>query len=201
MRSLYFMQNEKDDIETFCPTTRQEWRAWLKENHKLKQSVWLVQYKKLADVPSITWREAVDEALCFGWIDSIRKSIGDNRFMQFFSKRKPRSNWSKINKAKVAKLIEEGLMEEAGHKSIEVSKANGCWSLLDEVEDLIIPDDLEREFESRPGSKEYFLSLSKSLRKMMLQWIILAKRPETRQNRIIELAEHAVQGLKPKQFI
>ena len=194
------MEKKEDDIERFCPASRQEWRAWLKENHESKQSVWLVQYKKQSNVPSISWSEAVDEALCFGWIDSIRKSIGDNQFIQFFSKRKARSNWSKINKVRVVKLIEEGLMEEAGYKSIEISKANGYWSILDEVEELIIPDDLEREFGTRPGSKEYFLGLSKSLRKMMLQWIQLAKRAETRQNRINEVAEHAMQGIKPKQF-
>ncbi|HEY0054678.1 MAG TPA: YdeI/OmpD-associated family protein [Pedobacter sp.] len=194
------MQKKESDIETFCPASRQEWRAWLKENHDSKESVWLVQYKKQAQVPSISWTEAVDEALCFGWIDSIRKSIDKDKFLQFFSKRKPRSNWSKINKVKVAKLIEEGHLEKAGYTSIETAKGNGSWSILDEVEELIIPDDLKIEFERRPGSKEYFLSLSKSARKMMLQWIVLAKRQETRQNRIKELAEHAVSGVKPKQF-
>lgn len=119
------MQKKEVDIETICPSSRQEWRAWLKENHDSKQAVWLIQYKKNTNVPSISWSEAVDEALCFGWIDSTRKSIDKEKFIQFFSRRKSRSNWSKINKAKVAQLIEQGLMEKAGFQSIEVSKENG----------------------------------------------------------------------------
>jgi uncharacterized protein YdeI (YjbR/CyaY-like superfamily) len=192
------MQNK--EIETFCPASQEEWRQWLKENHSSRQSVWLVQYKQNSAKPSIGWSDSVDEALCFGWIDSTRKTIDKESFAQFFCKRKPTSNWSKINKAKVQRLIEEGLMAEAGFKSIEIAKKNGSWFILDEVEELIVPIDLMKAFRSQPGSEEYFNNLSKSVKKMILQWLVLAKRPETRQKRITETAELAAQKLKPKQF-
>lgn len=191
---------EKRDIETFCPASQQDWREWLKENHHSKQSVWLVYYKKKSNVSSITYSDAVDEALCFGWIDSTRKSLGNEMFMQFFCKRKPGSVWSKINKGKVERLIDSGLMTRAGFDSIETAKRNHSWTILDGVEELIIPEDLTEGFKSKPGSREYFLSLSRSVRKSILQWLVLAKRPETRQKRIAEIAELAAQKLKPKQF-
>lgn len=190
----------KKEIETFCPASQQDWREWLTANHSSKQSVWLVYHKKKSKMPSISWNQAVDEALCFGWIDSTARPIDDERFMQFFCKRKTTSVWSKINKGKVHRLIADGLMTAAGYKSIEIAKQNGSWTILDEVEELTIPQDLEREFKLNPGSKHFFLSLSKSVMKAILQWIVLAKRPETRQNRITEVAELAARKLKPKQF-
>lgn len=191
--------NEKD-IESFYPKNQQQWRKWLQKNHEKKQSIWLIYYKKSSGVPTISWSEAVDEALCFGWIDSTKKTLDEERSIQFFTKRKARSTWSKINKAKVQKLIEEGSMMAAGLKIIELAKENGSWSVLDEVEELTVPIDLEEEFKKHPGSKTYFLGLSKSVKKMILQWLVLAKRTETRQKRIAEIAELAAQKLKPKQF-
>ncbi|MCC6279425.1 MAG: YdeI/OmpD-associated family protein [Saprospiraceae bacterium] len=188
------------EIETFCPATRQEWRLWLQENHVSKQSVWLVQHKVKSGKPSISWSEAVDEALCFGWIDSTRKTIDHETFIQFFCKRKPNSVWSKINKAKVQHLIAEGLMMQAGYDSVERAKQNGSWAMLDDVEELTIPADLETAFHTNPGSMDFFSGLSKSVRKSILQWLVLAKRPETRQKRINEIAELAAQRMKPKQF-
>ncbi|GAA3932562.1 hypothetical protein GO495_16555 [Chitinophaga oryziterrae] len=190
----------KKGIATFCPAGRQDWRQWLKENHHSKQSVWLVYYKKRSGVPTITYSDAVDEALCFGWIDSTKKSIDSETFMQFFCKRKSNSVWSKINKGKVQRLIEEDLMTQAGYESIETAKQNGWWTILDNVEELKIPNDLQTAFKAKSGSKDFFLSLSKSVRKSILQWLVLAKRPETRQKRICEIAELAAQKLKPKQF-
>jgi uncharacterized protein YdeI (YjbR/CyaY-like superfamily) len=191
---------QKKDSETFCPASQQEWRKWLEEHHQSKQSVWLVQYKKKANKPSISWEESVDEALCFGWIDSIRKTLDEEKYIQFFSKRKPAGNWSKINKEKVQMLMQEGRMTQAGLDSVERAKQNGSWTTLDGVEELIIPKDLAKAFRMQKGSKDYFMSLSKSVKKSILQWIVLAKRPETRQNRINEIAELAAQKLKPKQF-
>lgn len=187
-------------IEHFYPASKKEWRQWLKENHSIKQSVWLVCYKKSSNIPSISWSDAVDEALCFGWIDSTRKTIDAEQFIQFFSKRNPVSTWSKINKEKVNVLIANKSMTKAGLQCIEIAKQNGSWSVLDEVEELIIPKDLEKAFKARKGSKAYFLSLSKSVRKMMLTWITFAKLPETRQRRIKEIAELAAKKMKPKQF-
>jgi len=191
---------KEKEIETYCPGSQKEWRQWLKKNHNSKESVWLILYKKESDRPVISWSGAVDEALCFGWVDSKRKPLDKEKFKQFFSKRKPKGTWSRINKEKVRQLIDSGLMSKAGFECIENAKQNGSWAILDEVEDLKIPRDLAKEFKTQPGSKDYFLSLSKSVRKSMLQWLVLAKRPETRKKRIDEIAELAAQKQKPKQF-
>ena len=193
------MQN--NEIETFYPASRQAWRLWLQENHSTKQSVWLIYYKKKSGTPSLSWSEAVDEALCFGWIDSKAKPIDEEKYMQFFSRRKPNSVWSKINKEKIQRLMAAGLIIQSGYDSIAIAKQNGSWIILDDVEELIIPADLENEFNNNAGSKDFFLSLSKSVRKSMLHWIMMAKRPETRQKRINEIAELAAQKRKPGQFI
>jgi uncharacterized protein YdeI (YjbR/CyaY-like superfamily) len=184
----------------FYPKNQTEWRNWLLENHLSKLNIWLVYYNKKSKIESITWSEAVDVALCFGWIDSKRISINTETSHQFFSKRKPKSTWSKINKKKVEKLMEQGLMSEAGFKSIETAKQNGYWSILDEVEDLIVPEDLETEFSKNPNSKEFFLSLSKSSKKIILYWLVSVKTTETRQRRIAEIIESAEQNLKPKHL-
>ncbi|RZL69608.1 MAG: hypothetical protein EOO93_01085 [Pedobacter sp.] len=190
----------KDDIATIYPQSKQEWRQWLMENHLLQQSIWVLSYKKATGKTSVSWSDVVDEALCFGWIDGMRKSLDEERFIQFVCKRKPKSGWSKINKEKIERLIADGLMTEAGFKSIEIAKQNGSWTLLDEVEELTVPKDLEVAFTSNPGAADFFFGLSKSVRKMMLQWVAFAKKPETRQNRINEIATLAAQKLKPKQF-
>ena len=116
------------------------------------------------------------------------------------SKRKVKSNWSKINKDKVEILIAQGLMKEAGFKSIETAKKNGSWTILDEVEALVIPQDLNDEFKNHKGSFEYYESLSNSAKKILLYWVVSAKRQETRQKRILEIAENASNNTKPKQF-
>lgn len=188
------------EYDMFCPSAREEWRDWLIENHRVRQSVWLVYFKSKSGKPTVKYSDAVDEALCFGWIDSKAKPIDHERFMQFFCKRKAKSVWSKINKGKVERLIAEGLMTEAGFVSIEIAKQNGSWSILDQAEALEIPDDLELEFQKNPDSKDYFLSLSRSDKRNILQWLVLAKRTETRQKRIKEIVELAGQRLKPKQF-
>ncbi|MEN5196195.1 YdeI/OmpD-associated family protein [Sphingobacterium faecium] len=197
-KAYYKMLNR--EVETYCPQSRSDWRQWLEKNHQSKQSIWLVYYTKKSNIPSISWSEAVDEALCYGWIDSTKKTINDFSYLQFFSKRKPKSNWSKINKEKVQQLIENGLMTEAGFDSIETAKQNGSWNMLDEVEELIIPNDLEIAFKKHKGSKVYFLSLSRSARKIILGWIVFAKKQETRQKRIEEVVKSAEQNLKPKHL-
>ena len=151
-------------------------------------------------MPTLSWSEAVDEALCFGWIDSTAKPIDAEKYRQFFCKRKPNSVWSKVNKEKVKRLTTDGRIMQAGFESIEKAKQNGSWTILDDVEELLIPKDLDAAFDSQMGSKDFFLSLSKSVKKMILQWLVLAKLPETRQKRINEIAECAEQKLKPKQF-
>lgn len=189
-----------NNIEDYCPSDKQDWRKWLELNHKKKEAVWLIFYKQKSSNFNLNWSESVDEALCFGWIDSVKRSIDNEKYKQYFSKRKANSTWSKINKDKVNYLISENLMQEAGYKAIEIAKKNDSWLILDEVEALVIPEDLKKEFNERAGSLEYYESLSKSAKKILLSWVVLAKRAETRQKRIIEIAENASRKLKPKQF-
>lgn len=178
---------KETEVESIYPRNRVQWRKWLQKNHDKKNAVWIICYKKESNRPTVSWSDAVDEALCFGWIDSVRKSMDQERFIQRFSKRKPGSTWSKINKQKIVRLTKEGLMEEAGLKVIEIAKQNGSWSILDEVEELVIPKDLENAFKKKPGSKKHFLSLSRSTRRAMLLRLVLTKKTETRVKRIEEI--------------
>ena len=191
---------QKKEIESFCPKSKEEWRKWLAANHQSEQAVWLIYYRASTKIPSLTWSEAVDEALCFGWIDSTKKTIDHERYMQYFSKRKPKSNWSKINKEKIAYLIENNLMTKAGFESIETAKQNGSWTIIDTVEALEMPEDLEAALTNWEGALDYYHSRSNSEKKILLHWVISAKRPETRQKRILEIAESASENLKPKHF-
>ena len=188
------------DVEDYYPYDKKDWRRWLELNHNKKDAVWLIFYKKKSSNFNLSWSESVDEALCFGWIDSTKRAIDSDTYKQYFSKRKAKSNWSKVNKDKVKSLIDHGLMEKAGYKSIEIAKENGSWTILDGVEELVIPEDLKEEFANYKGSGEYFSSLSKSAKKILLHWVVSAKRKETRQKRILEIAENAHKNLKPKQF-
>lgn len=188
------------DVKEHCPYDKKDWRKWLELNHKKKEAVWLILYKNKSPNHNLNWSESVDQALCFGWIDSTKKTIDNEKYKQYFSKRKAKSNWSKINKDKVQTLIDQGLMEKEGYKSIEIAKENGSWTILDEVEALVIPNDLKEEFANCKGSMEYFASLSKSVKKILLHWVVSAKRKETRQKRILEIVENASNDLKPKQF-
>lgn len=187
--------------ETFYPQNPQEWRRWLEQNHLSKTSVNLIFYKKGSGKPTLSWSEAVDEALCFGWIDSTKRTLDHERYTLYFGRRKPYSTWSKINREKVTILIEKELMTSAGLECIEKAKSNGYWTILDEIDELMTPQDLAAEFDKNPGSMEYFHSLKKSDRKLILFWIAMAKRPETRSKRITEVATAAGQGQKPRHLV
>lgn len=122
-----------NEFPTFCPTTREEWRKWLEENHRTSLGVWLIYYKVKSGKPSVRYSEAVKEALCFGWIDSKVKSLDEERYMQIFTPRKPKSGWSKLNKQYIEELIEQGLMTTGGLEKIEAAKQDGSWKKLDAI--------------------------------------------------------------------
>ena len=169
---------------TVCPRDHRHWRSWLEAHHEVHENVWLVYHKKSSPTPNLTWSEAVDEALCFGWIDSRAQPIDADRYRQFFSRRKPKSGWSAVNKQKVAELIAAGKMTAAGHASIELAKENGAWALLDDVEALVIPDDLAEAFAQDPAAERRFQELSRSAKRLALHGLLMAKRPATRAKRI-----------------
>jgi uncharacterized protein YdeI (YjbR/CyaY-like superfamily) len=188
------------EVETFCPTSREHWRKWLRENHGQKQAVWLVYHKKHTGTPSLTWSEAVSEALCFGWIDSQAKPIDADIYRQLFSRRKPTSGWSRVNKKKIQQLLADNLMMPAGLAAIEVAQQNGSWALLDQVDALVVPPDLAQALQASPLADSYFAGLSRTDRRNLLQWLVLARRPETRQRRLAEIVALAAQQQKPAQF-
>lgn len=181
------------EVEIFHPKTTKEWRNWLEQNHQSSESVWVVFHSKASKRPSISWSESVTEALCFGWIDSKKIKIDAETSHQFFTKRKAKSTWSKINKEKIDRLIEEGLMHPAGLKCIEIAKQNGSWTILDEVEELVLPKDLQKALQAYEGAEEFYQSLSKSKKKMILYLLVSAKRQETREARIKKIVEAAAE--------
>jgi uncharacterized protein YdeI (YjbR/CyaY-like superfamily) len=189
-----------EELKTFYPKNNEAWRKWLEKNYITETSVWFIFYKKISNKPSVKYSEAVDIALCYGWIDSKQMPIDEEKYMQFFCKRKAKSVWSRVNKAKVERLIAEGKMTKAGFESIEIAKQNGSWTILDGAENLVIPKELDKEFKKYKNAKSNFLNFSRTDKRNILQWLTLAKREETIQNRVAEIASLAEQGLKPKQF-
>jgi len=182
------------------PADRAEWRAWLEAHHATSLGIWLAVGKKGGQVTSLTYDDAVEEALCFGWIDSIVNRLDEHRFKQLFTPRKPGSAWARSNKQRVERLLAQGLMAPAGLAAIEAAKANGSWTLLDDVEDLVVPDDLAAALEASPAASRYFAGFSSSAVKMILYWIATAKRPETRAKRIAETIESAAEGRLPRHI-
>lgn len=181
------MQNQ--EIEIFYPNSVSAWREWLEQNHLSAQSVWLLYYTKSSGKPTISWSEAVDVALCFGWIDSTRIKIDAETSRQYFTKRKAKSTWSRVNKDKIEQLTAAGLMTEAGMKCVEIAKQNGSWTVLDSIEALEIPEILELAFSQQEGSKQKFQALSKSKQKLMLYGLKAAKTIPTQEKRIGEILE------------
>jgi uncharacterized protein YdeI (YjbR/CyaY-like superfamily) len=192
------MPNFDNQLETFHAPNRQAWREWLEKNHHNYIGVWLIYYKVKSGQPSIRYSEAVKEALCFGWIDSKVNSLDENRYMQIFTPRKPKSVWSKLNKQYIEELIEQGLMTEAGLKKIAAAKQNGSWTTLDAIEALIIPDDLQQALAANEIANKYFQAFSNSVKKNILFWIESAKRPETRLKRIEQTIISATQNVNPR---
>ena len=188
-----------EEYERITAADGAEFRAWLEANHDTAQAVWLQYYKKGSGTPSITWPEAVDQALCFGWIDSKSQTIDEERYEQYFTRRKPTSVWSKVNKDKIAALEEAGLIESAGRAAIDVAKENGSWTILDDAENHIVPDDLADAFPTREA-RAVFDDLSPSRRRNILQWIVLAKRADTRRRRIELTAAATNEGRAPNDF-
>ena len=170
--------------------TRAAWRAWLEANHAAATGVWLINWRK-GHGPSVGYEESVEEALCFGWIDSQGGNLDETRSRQYFAPRNPNSGWATTNKARVERLIAGGLMAPAGLAAIDRAKANGSWTLLDDVEKGVIPDDLEAALAGQPPAAPHFDAFPKSVKRAMLEWIAQAKRPETRAARIGQIAERA----------
>jgi uncharacterized protein YdeI (YjbR/CyaY-like superfamily) len=189
-----------DTLDRFHAKSRPEWRAWLEKNHLTSPGVWLVTYKKEAGKPRIDYNEAVEELLCFGWVDSKPAKLDEERSMLLCTPRKPTSAWSKPNKDRVERLIAAGLMTPRGLELVELAKKNGRWDVLNEVEALVVPPDLAARLEVYPSARENFEAFPRSVKRGILEWIIQAKKPETRQKRIEETASLAAKNLRANQW-
>jgi uncharacterized protein YdeI (YjbR/CyaY-like superfamily) len=178
----------------FHPQTRKSWRAWLTQHHETTRGVWVASWRRETGRPVVPYPEMVEEALCFGWIDSMADTLDEQRRLQLYTPRKPRSTWTRLNRERVAQLEAQGRMVDAGRRAVEVARANGWWTIYDRVEDLREPDELAAALDAAPRARREWDAFPPSARKMMLWWVISAAKPETRAQRISAIVEAAEQG-------
>lgn len=196
--AIHHMEKFKDK-KTFFAKTRNQWRKWLQKYHSKEKCVYLIFYSKDSTTQGIPYADAVEEALCFGWIDStVYKRDKESRY-QFFAKRNPKGNWSASNKVRVARLLKQGLMMPAGQVMIDIAKKTGTWNVLDDVKKMVIPKDLKIRFEKNKKAFKNFQAFSPSAKKIILAWIQTAKRPETRQARIKKTVDLAAKNIRANQ--
>lgn len=180
--------------------TRKIWRNWMAKYHEKETSVWLIIFHKKSRQASVYYDEAVEEALCFGWVDSVSNSRNEESSYLYFAKRKPKSNWSKANKDRVEKLTKLGLIMPAGQAMIDLAKQKGTWTALEVVDQLTIPPDMQKLFDKNKTAEKNFLAFPASTRRGILEWILNAKRPETRQKRVEETVTLAAQNIRANQY-
>ncbi|OSY88226.1 hypothetical protein WH52_05445 [Tenacibaculum holothuriorum] len=178
--------------------TDKEWYNWLLENHDKSSGVQIILYKVETSIPSMRWEEAVKVALCFGWIDSTVKSLGGGKRQQYFCPRKPKSVWSAVNKKYIEGLSFDKLIQPSGWKSIEIAKENGSWFALDNVENLVVPADLQTEFDKNEKAFTNYQNFAPSYRKGYLYWLHQAKRDTTRKKRISEIIKLCFTNIKKR---
>ena len=193
------MSSELPDNSVLC-VTPDEWRRWLSEHYGQDEGVWMVTYKKSSGKTYLGYNEAVEEAICFGWVDSKSKGLDDERTMLWFAPRRAGSAWSKSNKDRVARLVASGRMMPAGIAKMESAKRDGSWNALDAIDALEVPSDLKLAFADHPGSEGHFTAFPRWVKRGVLQWIASAKRPNTRARRVLETAHLAQRNERPKQW-
>jgi uncharacterized protein YdeI (YjbR/CyaY-like superfamily) len=185
------------ELKTCYPKGRKAWRNWLQKNHSRSPGVWLIYNKKSSGKPTLNYNDAVEEALCFGWIDSTLRPMDEFRYMQRFTPRNPKSGWSGLNKRRIEKMIVEGLMTDAGLEKIEAAKKDGSWQNLDHIESITIPEDFEKALSKNKKAKTNFDNFPLFSKKQFLYRLNSAKRPETRKERISLLVKMAALNKKP----
>ena len=190
------MSSKVSPIPSFQPRTRAEWRKWLAANHDTAKGIQLIIVRKNAEVAGILYSDAVEEALCFGWIDGVTNSVDEQRYKLYMSPRKPESVWSKLNKQRIRKLIKDGSMTPAGLSKVEKTKKDGSWTRLDAIDKLEMPEGLLAHLSANAEAKRNFEAFSPSSKKMILFWIASAKREETWRKRIEETVRLAAQNIK-----
>ena len=194
------MPRHNTPFKTVSVNDRLAWRDWLQQYHATSHGVHLIVLKKHSTKLGLSYVDAVEEALCFGWIDSRTNALDDNHFLLVMTPRKPKSIWAANNKQRVEKLIRQGLMTSEGLEKIEAAKRDGSWYIIDAIDALRIPDDLQQALNDDATAKKHFATFSDSSKKMILYWILSAKRPETRLKRIRLTVTSAAQNMKPTQY-
>jgi uncharacterized protein YdeI (YjbR/CyaY-like superfamily) len=182
------------------PTTRAQWRAWLAAHQDDTEGVWLVSWKKSVGKPFVGYDDVVEEALCVGWVDSKPASLDGERGMLWIAPRKPRSSWSRLNKQRVERLIAAGVMTPRGLAVVEQAQRDGSWVALDEVEQLLEPDDLRVALDADPTARTAWDGFPRSTRRAILEWVQAAKKPETRATRIATTVSEAHEGRRANQW-
>lgn len=180
--------------------TREAWRAWLDAHHATTPGAWLVSWKKATGRPFVSYDDAVEEALAVGWVDSQPRTLDAGRAMRYFAPRKAGSGWSAPNKARIARLEAEGRMAPAGAAAVARARADGSWTALDAVEALVVPDDLAAALDAHDGARAHWDAFPRSARRGILEWIVQAKRAETRAGRIEETARLAARNERANQW-
>lgn len=191
---------EYKGVKVIKAKNREAWRKWLKDNHDKIDAIWLLIYKKESSIESVYYNEAVDEALCFGWIDSKPNQRDHESYYQYFSKRNPKSNWSKVNKEKIKRLLENNLMSERGLEMVALAKSSGTWDALNDVDNLIVPDDMMEKFKLNKKAFEFWNNFPPSTRRGILEWIFNAKRAATREKRIDTTINMATENKRANQY-
>lgn len=189
-----------NEYERVQPKTRAEWRRWLAKHHDSAPGVWFVAWKKASGNVSPSYDEQVEEALCFGWVDSRPQKVDDERAALLFTPRKPRSGWAGTNKARVERLIADGKMQPAGLAKIEAAKRDGSWDALTASEALDEPPELAAAFRRDATARRHWDAFPPGVRKAILQWITSAKRDETRAKRVEETVTLAAQNVRANQW-
>ena len=192
--------NASDGLDIVRAASRDEWRAWLAAHHGAESGVWLVINKKASRERGVTYEEAVEEALCFGWIDSKTLRMDERAYRQLFTPRRPKGAWAASNKARVERLIAEGRMTPAGLQVIEAAKADGSWDTLNHIDELRMPDDLFGALVANPTAQHNFNAFPDSAKRMILFWITSAKRAETRAKRIGTTVDLAERNIRADQY-
>ncbi|WP_299100657.1 YdeI family protein [uncultured Winogradskyella sp.] len=186
------------DLKELYFKTDKEWRDWLHQNHKSEQGIYLIFYKVDHSMASMRWEEAVRVALCYGWIDATVKSLGEGKRRQYFCPRKSKSVWSAVNKKHLIELERDKLIHPSGYDAIKIAKENGSWSALDDVENGIIPENLQIAFNNNKKAYDNYLNFAPSYRKGYLYWLNQAKREATQQKRIAEIIKLCDANIKSR---
>ncbi|HWR25273.1 MAG TPA: YdeI/OmpD-associated family protein [Methanosarcina sp.] len=191
---------QSSTVDKYYAKDRQALRDWFEENHVTSNGVWLIYDKNVSGTRKLKYDDIVEEAICFGWIDSVTRSLNDRQAMQYLSPRRPKSPWSKLNKDRVEKLIKEKLMTEAGLDVIERSKKDGSWTIYDSIEKLEVPEDLKNELSNNRIAQKNFGNFSSSNKKQILWYIASAKKSETRMKRIKQIVSEAEKNSNPLEY-